>query len=51
MYAWLFRHLPGPLWLRTAISLVLLAAVLVALVEFVFPWVAQVTHLNENTVG
>ncbi|MEC5179282.1 hypothetical protein [Arthrobacter sp. CG_A4] len=51
MYAWLFRQLPGPLWLRAAVSLVLLAAVVVALVEFVFPWVAHVTQLNGNTVG
>jgi hypothetical protein len=51
MYAWLFRHLPGPLWVRAIISVVLLAAVLVTLVELVFPWAAGVFHLTENTVG
>ncbi len=51
MYAWLFRRLPGPLWIRVLISLALAAAVLVMLVEFVFPWVADVTGLNDNTVG
>lgn len=51
MYAWLFRQLPGPLWVRTIISVVLLAAALVMLVEFVFPWAAEAFHLTENTVG
>ena len=51
MYAWLFRQLPGPLWVRTLISLALAAAALVLLVEFVFPWAADVTGLNNNTVG
>lgn len=51
MYAWLFRQLPGPLWLRIAISLVLLAGVLVILDHFVFPWVADVTNLTDATVG
>ena len=51
MYAWIFRNLPGPLWVRTLISLALLAAVLVVLVEFVFPWFADVTHLTDSTVG
>lgn len=37
MYAWIFRHLPGPLWLRIIIALVLILAAVYALMEFVFP--------------
>lgn len=51
MYGWIFRHLPGPLWVRAALSLVLLAGALVVLVQFVFPWIAGVTNLTDATVG
>lgn len=51
MYVWVFRHLPGPWWVRTLISLALLSGALGVLVGFVFPWFADVTHLTEATVG
>ena len=51
MYGWIFRHLPGPLWARVALSLVLLAGVLVLLIQFAFPWIADVTNLTDATVG
>ena len=43
MYAALWHILPGPVWVRILIVLVLLAAVLYALAFFVFPWVDQLT--------
>ena len=51
MYAWLFRRLPGPLWMKILLSAAILAGVLLVLVEFVFPWLADVTHLTDSTVG
>lgn len=51
MYVWLFRQLPGPLWLRILLSALLLAGVLFVLVEVVFPWLADVTNLTDATVG
>lgn len=51
MYAWIFRNLPGPLWLRVLTSLLLVAAALFLMVRFLFPWLAEVTHASENTVG
>lgn len=51
MYLWLFQHLPGPLWLRILLSAALLAGALFLLVEFVFPWLADVTDLTDATVG
>ena len=39
MYGALWRVLPGPWWLRVILLLVLAAAVVSALVTWVFPWV------------
>jgi hypothetical protein len=38
MYAWIWRHLPGPLVVRVLLSLALTAVVVVLLFAFVFPW-------------
>lgn len=51
MYAWIFRRLPGPLWLRIVIVVALLAAVVLLLMEVVFPWVDQFSPLNDSTIG
>lgn len=39
MYAWIWRHLPGPLPVRLLEALVLVAAVMAVLLFVVFPWV------------
>jgi CHASE2 domain-containing sensor protein len=51
MYAWLFRHLPGPLWARILLAVLLLAAVVVVLFGWVFPAVAPHLPLDDGTVG
>ena len=51
MYSWLFRQLPGPLWLRILLSAAILTGVLLLLVDSVFPWLAEVTNLTDATVG
>jgi hypothetical protein len=51
MYAALWRALPGPVWVRVLILLVLAAGVVVACFEWVFPWLSEFAPLNENTVG
>ena len=51
MYALLFRLLPGPLWVRIILSVILLFAVLFLLVTVVFPWISEITNLTEATVG
>jgi hypothetical protein len=50
MYAWLFRHLPGPLWIRIIQTLLLVAFVVLALMNFVFPWANQYSPWNDSTV-
>ena len=51
MYAWIFRNLPGPLWLRILISVALVAVALVLMVEFLFPWFSQFTSVTDSTIG
>ena len=51
MYGWMFRHLPGPLWVRILITVVLLAAIVVALFGWVFPTIAPHMPFNDGLVG
>ncbi|MEN2741397.1 hypothetical protein ABCS02_26735 [Microbacterium sp. X-17] len=51
MYGALWRILPGPVWLRIVILVVLFAVVLWALVTWVFPWVDSLLGPQEGTVG
>lgn len=51
MYAWLFRRLPGPLWLRIVIAALVIAAVVAVLFTWVFPAIAPVMPFNGTTVG
>lgn len=51
MYGWLFRRLPGPLWVRVLLTVVLLAALVVVLFGWVFPAVAPYLPFNDGLVG
>lgn len=51
MYAALWRVLPGPIWLRIIILIVGVAAILAALVLWVFPWVQTFIQPADVTVG
>jgi hypothetical protein len=51
LYGWIFRHLPGPLWLRILTSAALLAGTLFLMVEFLFPWMSQFTQFTDSTIG
>jgi len=50
MYAALWRVLPGPVWVRILILLVLAAAVLYGLFFSVFPWISEFVNPQEVTV-
>ncbi|OUE23756.1 hypothetical protein [Clavibacter michiganensis] len=50
MYAAFWRILPGPVWIRLLIVLLLLAVVLFSLVTWVFPWVDSIVNTQEVTV-
>jgi uncharacterized protein involved in cysteine biosynthesis len=51
MYGALWRVLPGPVWLRILILIVLAVVVLWGLVTWVFPWVDSLLGPQEGTVG
>ncbi|MCC7128406.1 MAG: hypothetical protein IT192_06300 [Microbacteriaceae bacterium] len=50
LYAALWRVLPGPWWVKLLILLVLIAALLFCLVEWIFPWVNTLLPLPDVTV-
>jgi hypothetical protein len=50
MYAALWRILPGPVWLRLIIVLLAAAAVVGALMLWVFPWVLPFVSTQDATV-
>ena len=50
MYAALWRALPGPVWVRILIMIVLIAVVLYVLANWVFPWVQDLVDTQEVTV-
>ena len=51
MYAALWRLLPGPVWLKVAEVLVLLAAVLWVLLGWIFPAIEPLLPFDRITVG
>jgi len=51
MYAALWRFLPGPVWVRVIIMIVLVAVILAVLVIWVFPLVNELFVPPEVTVG
>ncbi|MCU1545121.1 MAG: rane protein [Homoserinimonas sp.] len=50
MYASLWRLLPGPLWLRILLAVVLVIVALWALVTFLFPWLNGFFNTYDVTV-
>jgi len=50
MYGALWRILPGPWIVKLLIVLILLAAIVYALFEYVFPWLEPHLPLNESTI-
>ena len=51
MYGALWRLMPGPLWLRIVLVILFFAALLAALIFFVFPWLNTFVNVNDVTVG
>jgi hypothetical protein len=51
MYAWLWRHLPGPFPVKLMCALMLFAMIVVVLFQWVFPWLEPMLPFNGNTVG
>ena len=50
MYAYLWRALPGPRWVRLLILIALLTVVFLVLMEVVFPWISAQMPYTDVTV-
>ncbi|MDR1442405.1 MAG: hypothetical protein LBJ02_08485 [Bifidobacteriaceae bacterium] len=50
MYGWLWRHAPGPWWVRVFLFAAAAAAVLVICFTTFFPWVSPLLPFNNVTV-
>jgi uncharacterized membrane protein YjfL (UPF0719 family) len=50
VYAWIWHHLPGPPAVRAVVALLLVAAVVVVLFLWVFPWVESYLPFTDVTV-
>lgn len=51
MYAFIWRHLPGPWAVRALLCLALLVLALFASVTWLFPWIATLLPLNDATIA
>ncbi|WP_369203345.1 hypothetical protein [Streptomyces sp. PU-14G] len=50
MYGWIWRHLPGNVFVRILISTVLVVGVVFLLFQYVFPWAEPMLPFNDVTV-
>jgi hypothetical protein len=50
MYVWIWRHLPGNVWLRALQTLLILSVVCGVLLFVVFPWAEPKLPFNDVTI-
>lgn len=46
MYGFIWRHLPGPTWLKVIEAAVLIGAAVWCLMEYVYPWANETWDLS-----
>ncbi len=51
MYGALWRLMPGPIWVRIILMVLLFGAILAVLGFFVFPWLNTFVNQTDVTVG
>jgi hypothetical protein len=51
MYAYLWRHLPGPVYVKVFIALAVAALIVVLLFGWIFPWIEPLMPFSGNTVS
>jgi hypothetical protein len=51
MFSLLWRFFPGPAWLRVIVLLVAAAALVWALITYVYPYAANLLVVDESTVN
>lgn len=48
VYAWVWRHLPGALWVRALWALIIFAIIVFVLFQYVFPWIEPYLPFSGN---
>lgn len=51
IFPWIWKSLPGPVWVRTATLVVATAAVVWVLFEYGFPWFSVQFGIQDQNVG
>jgi hypothetical protein len=51
MYPWIWRHLPGPILVKSVLAVALVLAVVAVLFLWVFPWLAPLLPFQQQTIG
>jgi hypothetical protein len=51
MYTWIWRHLPGPVAVKTLEALVIILAVVALLFFVIFPWLEPYLPFDHVTTG
>ncbi|MCS4536484.1 hypothetical protein [Corynebacterium sp. HS2168-gen11] len=50
MYGLLWDALPGPIWVKIILVAIILVAVFLLLMEYIFPWVSSLMPYNDIAV-
>lgn len=51
MYSWIWRHLPGPRWLKVLEALLLIAIVVIFIFLWGFDWFVHTFNVGDTTVN
>lgn len=51
MYGFIWRHLPGPRWLKFIEAVIIIVAIVACLFHWVYPWMVLNLPMFSNTVG
>ena len=51
MYTWIWRHLPGPVAVKTLEALIIVLAVIALLFFVIFPWLEPYLPFDHVTTG
>ncbi|WP_198142019.1 hypothetical protein [Leucobacter komagatae] len=51
MFSLIWRFFPGPAWFRVIVLIAAAAALVWALITYVYPWVLEMLPEQESTVG
>lgn len=50
IFPWIWRILPGPVWVRIILAAVLIAALVAVLFQWVYPWFSVTFDIQDQNV-